>query len=164
MTDRKTRDKLLRLAHEYVIDHAQEFDPTDPGSIWGDALCDVLGGADYLAFGQVTTDEGAVISVLPVFGEPVHPQQFTIEQLGTVVAAAGEIHDAAPTSSDGLDPGTEAWILSFAVRSAAAPQAPGLVPLPGSPPGLAETLYVAAFWLVNTPGGLLDLTGISRSR
>lgn len=89
MTDRKTRDWLLGLAHDYVNDHAQEFDPADPGLFWGEALCDVLGGADFLAFGRVTTDGSAVISVLPVFGEPVHPQQFTIEQLGTVVAAAG---------------------------------------------------------------------------
>lgn len=162
MNDNKMREELLRLAHDYAKDHAEEFDPKDPGLFWGDAMCDVLGGSDYLAFGQVTTAEGAVISVLPVFGEPVHSQQFTIGQLGTVVAVAGEIHDAAPTSPDGLDPGTEAWILSFAVRTATAPQAPGLAPLPGSPPGLAEALYVTAFWLVNTTGGLLDLTGIIR--
>ncbi len=161
MNDNKLREELLRLAQDYAKDHTEEFDPKDPGPFWGDALCDVLGGPDYLAFGQVTANGGAVISAMPVFGEPVHPRQFTAEQIGMVVASAGEIQKAAPTSPDGLDPGTEAWILSFAERTAAAPQAPGFAPL-GSPPALAEALYVTAFWLVNTPGGLLDLTGISR--
>lgn len=161
MNDNKTREELLRLAHDYAKDHAEEFDPKDPGLFWGDAMCEVLGGPDYLAFGQVTADGGAVISAMPVFGGPVHPQQFTAEQIGMVVAAAGEIQDAAPISPDGLDPGTEAWILSFAIRTATAPQAPGCAPL-GNPPALAEALYVTAFWIVNTPGGLLDLTGIRR--
>ena len=35
MTDRNTRDTLLRHAQDYVNDHGQEFDPTDP-------LCDVI--------------------------------------------------------------------------------------------------------------------------
>jgi hypothetical protein len=80
-------------------------------------------------------------------------KRFTDEQLAMVVAASGEIHDGAPTSPDGLRPGTEAWILGFAVRTARAPQATGLGPIPGSPPRLAEDFYLVAFWLSNTRGG-----------
>src|SRR5206468_2763280 len=101
MNERSTRDKFLGLAQDYVDAHAQEFNPTDAGLFWGNALCEVLGGADYLGFGQVKTDAGEVICVLPVFGEPVHTLQFTAEQLGTVIAAASEIQGVAPRSSDG---------------------------------------------------------------
>ena len=161
MTNHRTRDKLLRLAYDYVDDHAEEFDPIDPGPFWGDALCDVLGGPDYLAFAQVTAEGGAVISAMPVFGDPVHPQQFTADQIGAVVSAAGEIQDAAPSTLEGLDPGTEAWTLGCAVGITTAAQTPDLAAL-GTPPALAEALYVTAFWLANTPGGLLDLTRIKR--
>lgn len=161
MNDRSTRDKLLGLAHDYVDAHAQEFDPADAGLFWGDALCDVLGGADYLEFGQVKTDAGEVICVLPVFGEPVHTLQFTAEQLGTAIAAADEIRDVAPRSSEAVVPGSEDWIVSFAVQTAAA-YAPGLGGVRGNPPTLAEALSIATFWLLNTRGGLLDLTGTAR--
>lgn len=123
MNERSTLDKLLGLARDYVGAHAEEFNPADAGLFWGDALCDVLGGADYLEFGQVKSDAGEVICVLPVFGEPVHALQFTAEQLGTVIAAADEIRDAAPRSPKGVTPGSEAWILSLAVQTAAAPGA-----------------------------------------
>jgi hypothetical protein len=161
MKERSTLDKLLGLARDYVDAHAQEFDPADAGLFWGDALCDVLGGADYLEFGQVKTDAGEVICVLPVFGEPVHTLQFTVEQLGTVIAAAGEIQDVALRSSEAVVPGSEDWILSLAVQTAAA-NAPGLGGVLGNPLTLAEALSIAAFWLVNTKGGLLDLTGTGR--
>lgn len=161
MNDRSTRDKLLVLAHDYVDVHTQELDLADAGLFWGDALCDVLGGADYSGFEQVKTDAGDVICVLPVFGEPVHTKQFTAEQLGTVMAAAGEIQDVAPRSSEAVVPGSEDWILGAAVQSAAA-QAPGLGGVRGDPLTLAEALSIAAFWLVNTRGGLLDLTGTAR--
>lgn len=161
MKDINKRGAFLRRAKAYVNDHMSQFDPNDPGLFWGEALCDVLGGADYLSFAQVMTAEDLVISVLPVFGQPVHAQQFTIEQLGTVVAAAAEIHDMAPTSPDGLDVGTESWILNVAVRTASGDEA-GAAPLVGNPPGLEGVLFVTSFWLVNTPGGLLDLTGIKR--
>ena len=161
MYERSTRNKLLGLAHDYVEAHMEEFDSTDAGLFWGDALCDVLGGADYLEFGQVKTDAGDVICVLPVFGEPVHTLQFTAEQLGTVIAAAGEIQDVAPRSSKGVVPGSEDWILSFAVQAAAV-HAPGTSGVRGNPPTLAEALSIVAFWLLNTRGGLLDLTGTAR--
>ncbi len=161
MNDRSTRNKLLGLAHDYVDAHAQEFDPADAGLFWGEALCDVLGGADYLEFGQVKTDAGEVLCVLPVFGEPVHTLQFTAEQLGAVIAAAGEIQDVAPRSSEAVVPGSEDWILSFAVQTAAT-HAPDPGGVRGNPPTLAEALSIAAFWLLNTGGGLLDLTGTAR--
>lgn len=151
MNDSKNREALLRLARDYVNGHQQKFDLTDPGRFWGDALCDVLGGADYLTFQRILTGGGVVIVAVPVFGEPVKPEQFTIEQLATVVAAGEEIYGAAaPTSSDGLDMGTEAWILSHAALTGE------------SPLELGEALFVTAYWLVNTPGGLLDLTRIKR--
>ena len=161
MYERSTRNKLLGLAHDYVEAHMQEFDPTDAGLFWGDALCDVLGGADYLQFGQVKTEAGEVICVLPVFGEPVHTLQFTAEQLSTVIAATDEIQDVAPRSSEGVLPGSEDWILSFAVQTAAAHD-PGLGGVRGNPPTLAGALSIVAFWLLNTRGGLLDLTGTAR--
>jgi hypothetical protein len=161
MTDNNKLGAILRHAKAYVNDHMSQFDPNDPGLFWGEALCDVLGGADYKAFAKVTSKEDLVISVLPVFGQPVDAQQFTIEQLGTVVAAAGEIHDVAPASTNGLEVGTENWILNFAVRTASGDEA-GAAPLTGNPTGLEGVLFVTSFWLVNTPGGLLDLTGIKR--
>ena len=161
MKDNNKRGALLRHAKTYVNDHMSQFDPNDSGLFWGEALCDVLGGADYKAFAQVTSEEDVVICALPVFGEPVHAQQFTIEQLGTVVAAAGEIHDLTSTSTNGLEVGTENWILNFAVRTASGDEA-GAAPFTGNPPGLEGVLFVTSFWLVNTPGGLLDLTGIKR--
>ena len=152
----------MRLAKTYVNDHMSQFDPNDPGLFWGEALCDVLGGADYKAFAQVTSEEDKVICALPVFGEPVHAQQFTMEQLGTVVAAAAEIHDVTPTSTHGLEVGTENWILHFAALTPSGHEA-GAAPLTGNPPGLEGVLFVTSFWLVNTPGeGLLDLTGAKR--
>ena len=141
MYDRNTRDKLLGLAHDYVDGHAQEFDPADAGLFWGDALCDVLGGADYLEFGQVKTDAGQVICVVPVFGEPVHTLQFTDEQLGTVIAAADEIQYLAPRSFGGVVPGSDDWILSVAVQTAAV-HAPGPGGVCGNPPTLAEALSI----------------------
>lgn len=162
MNERSARDQLLDLANGYVDAHAREYNPTDPGLFWGNALCDVLGGADYLEFRQVTTGAGEVICVSPVFGEPVHSPQFTAEQLGSVVEAAGEIQEAAPGSPERVVPGSEDWILNFAVQAGAA-QAHGPGDLRGAPPTLAEALSIAAFWLLNTSRGLLDLTGTLRA-
>lgn len=161
MNDNKIRGEVLDLAQGYAKDHREDFDPKDPGPFWGDALCEVLGGPDYLAFAQVKADGGAVISAMPVFGDRVQPQQFTAEQIGMVVAAAGEIQDAAPSSLEGLDPGTEAWALYFSVPTVTPAEAPDFGSL-GDPPALAEALYVTALWLMNAPGGLLDLTRIKR--
>ncbi len=160
MNDRATRDKLLAFASDYVDAHLQEFDPADAGVFWGDALCHVLGGADYLEFPQVMAG-GAVISVMPVFGELVHPEQFTAGQLSTVISAAGEIQDATANQPDGLDVGTEPWILSVLAQTLAPPSSPDFVHL-GTPPALTEALFVTSFWLLNAPGGLVDLTGIRR--
>jgi hypothetical protein len=154
------RAVLLRRAERYVKDHRSQFDPKDPGSFWGDALCDILGGADYLKFAQMMTGD-AVIFAVPVFGEPVDAQQFTIEQLGTDVAAAGELHEVASTSTNGIEVGTENWIVNAAARALSALRTSDAT-LAGSPPGLERVLLITAFWLVNTPGGLLDLTGIKR--
>jgi hypothetical protein len=153
------RGTLLRRATTYVDDHGSQFNHSDPGLFWSDALCDILGGADYLKFEQMISED-AVICAVPVFGEPVHAQQFTIEQLGTDVAAAGEIHDLASTSTDGLQVGTENWIAKAAALLSGNGAAPA--PLTGNPPGLGGVLLITSFWLVNTPGGLLDLTGTKR--
>lgn len=141
--------------------NAQEFNPQDAGLFWGDALCHVLGGADYLSFGQVTTPAGEVICALPVFGQPVLTQQFTAEQLSTVVSVAAEIQDAAPTAPEGIVPGSPDWILGLAVQTTGT-KAPGLDGGVGSRPVLEEALFIVAFWLLNAEGGLLDLTGMAR--
>jgi hypothetical protein len=123
-------------------------------------LCHVLGVADYLAFEQVTTPAGQVICVLRCPASPSTPQQFTAGQLGMVVAAAGEVQDAAPMSPEGVVPGSEDWILRRADRG----RRPGPSPRfpPRNPPILAEALFKTAFWLLNTMDGLLDLPGIAR--
>lgn len=41
------RAALMQRVALYVAEHRSEFDPADPGLFYGNALCDLLGGADY---------------------------------------------------------------------------------------------------------------------
>jgi len=159
---------LMQRAALYVAEHRSEFDPAKPGVFYGNALCDLLGGADYQRF---ASDEasGRTIMIVPEFGEFVAAGQFNDDELSQLRAVSKELDAAAMAITSkyssreemlqGLVDGSDDWTVAMAISAFVASPEPS-VPMPDQ--RLMDALYVAAFYLLNASGGLLDLTGIPR--
>jgi len=156
------RAQLLQRAKNYV-EANDDFDPSDPGLYWGDALCDLLGGADYGTFAIAQTDDGATICAVPQFGEMVSMEQFTPEEFEAMMTVSEELTDLVGPLTQTAEPGTDEWVVGLGLTQLApSMRTPGLGPKEKSAQGLMVALGTAAFWLLNAQHGLLDLTGSKR--